>query len=170
VPTYSVCSLWNATYDLTFSFNAGAQNISHQNVTPINLVPYPIGGRSSDAVQLSYSAVFWAIADQLVGTIGVIGSLQNGVFSPSYGSIDTALQRNSLLGSDSLDYFFDINSAVNSSLGNSTILKTGVPLEWPLSGQRILDKDLSNNLTLPNLIELLSFNATVSFLNDSLLA
>lgn len=176
VPQYSVCSLWNATYNVTFFYDAGVQNVFNYDVTPINLVPYPTNSQSSDLVQMAYSAVFWTLADQLVGSMSLVMSQQNGTWFASYGSIDTALQRNSLLGSDDLDYFFDLNSAVHNSSSNSSsnssIFATGVKLQWDpkLSGQRSLDKDLAQNQTLPYLIELLSFNVTLSLLNDPYLA
>jgi len=172
-PQYSVCSLWGATYDLTFLFDAGVQNVPNHSVTPINLVPYPIDNQSSDVVLLSYSAVFWTLADQLVGSMALVLGLQNnGTWLPSYGSINTPLQSNALLGSNDLDYYFDLNSAAGNASNYSSIFNTGVQSEWypALSGQRVIDKDMAHNQTLPNLIEQLSFNVTVSFLNDPLLA
>jgi hypothetical protein len=107
---------------------------------------------------MSYSAVFWVLADQLVRSMGVIWDMRNGTGASPYGSIDTNIEHNSLLGSNDLDYFFDLNSmAENQS-------------EWPHSDQRVNDKDLAQNQTLPYLIQQLSFNITMSLMNDPLLA
>lgn len=156
-PQYSVCSLWNATYDLTFTFDDGQQNVASNGMTLLNPVSYPPYG-TTDFVRMSYSAVFWVLVDQLVGSMGVIWDVKNGTGTPPYGSIATNMEHNSLLGSNDLDYFFDINSmAENES-------------DWPLSDQRVDDKDLAQNQTLPYLIQHLSFNTTVSLMNDPLLA
>jgi hypothetical protein len=155
-PQYSVCSLSNAAYDLNFTFDSGQQNVTSNSITPINAVAYPEYG-TIDFVGISYSAFFWVLADQVVGTMGVV-STTNGSGSYPYGSIDTNMEHNSLLGSNDLDYFFDLNSAADNSS------------EWPLSDQRINDKGLAQNQTLPYLIQQLSFNMTVSLMSDPLLA
>jgi len=159
---YSVCSLCNATFNLTFSFAAGLQNITTNNTTCLSAVPYPTYDPyvATDMVPLSYSAVFWVLADQLVGTMGLIMRLENGNSVPDYGSIDTNIEHNSLLGSNDLDYFFDLNAEVDATYST----------EYPLSQQRVLDKGLAQNQTLPFLIQQLSLNVTVNLLNDLLLA
>jgi hypothetical protein len=159
-PKYSICSLQNVTFHLTFSFDAGLQNITTNNTTFLNAVPYPIYDPyvATDMVQLSYSAVFWVLADQLVGTMGLIMRLENGNSISDYGSIDTNIEHNSLLGSNDLDYFFDLNSEIDATYST----------EYPLSQQRVLDKGLAQNQTLPFLIQQLSLNVTVSLLNDLL--
>jgi len=160
---YGVCSLWNVTYDLNFSYDGGAQNITNNSITPLNPVVYPTTTAQEDSnlVQLSYSAVFWVITDQLVGSMGLVdytNSSQNGTSTPGYGSIDTNIEHNSLLGSNDLDYFFDLNAEVYNDTNQ------------PLSDQRLLDKELGQNQTLPFLIEQLSYNVTMSLMNDPLLA
>jgi len=162
---YGVCSLWNATYDLNFSYDAGLQNVTNNTITLRNPVAYPTTNyqEDSDLVQLSYSAVFWVITDQLVGSMGLVdytNSTQNGTSTPGYGSIDTNIEHNILLGSNDLDYFFDLNSEVYNNTNTNQ----------PLSDQRLLDKALAQNQSLPYLIEQLSFNVTVSLMNDPLLA
>lgn len=160
VPMYSVCNLWNSTYDLGFSFNAGQQTVTNNSITRHNLVAYPQyePNQPSDTVQFAFSALFWVLADQLVGSMGLVNRTQNGISKADYGSIDSNIEHNVLLGSNDLDYFFDLNSEVN----NGT--------EYPLSDQRLLDKALAQNQTLPFLIEQLFFNITISLMNDPLLA
>ena len=156
-PQYSVCSLWNTTYNLEFSFDNGEQNVTTTNMTFLNSVAYPPYG-TTDFAQMSYSAVFWVLADQLVGSMGVIWDVRNETVATPYGSIDTNIEHNSLLGSNDLDKFFDLNSQAEKQS------------EWPLSDQRVNDKILAQSQTLPYLIQQLSFNITMSLMNDPLLA
>jgi hypothetical protein len=160
-PKYSVCSLYNATFDLTFSYDAGLQTVMINNITSINPVSYPTKDPyvETDLVQLAYSAVFWTFSDLLVGTMALIMSSKNGNATLDYSSIDSNIEHTSLLGSNDLDYFFDLNSQVNSTYTS----------EYPLSPQRVLDKALAQNQTLPFLIRQLSVNLTISMLNDFLL-
>ncbi len=83
----------------------------------------------------------------------------NGTLIPEYSTIDTPLEHSSVLGSKDLDYFFDLNEEVNSN-----------PPNFTLSDQRLLDKALAQNQSLPFLIEHLAFNITMSLMNDPLLA
>lgn len=157
-PMYLVCSLYNASYDLEFTFQNGVQSIQNKSITILNPVDYPINNPNepSDLVQLSYSAVFWVLADQMVGSMGLnINSLTG---APVYSSIDTNIEHNSVLGSNDLDYFFDLNSEVYGL--NSSVL----------SDQRLQDKALAQNQTLPFLTQQLFFNITMSLMNDPLLA
>ena len=157
-PMYSICSLCNASYDLQFSFENGVQSIQNKSSRLLNPVDYPINNpnESSDLVQLSYSAVFWVFADQMVGFMGIIMDSVTG--TPEYGSIDTNIEHNSLLGSNDLDYYFYINSEAFGSISTT------------LSDQRLLDKALAQNQTLPFLAQQVSFNMTMSLMNDPLLA
>jgi hypothetical protein len=156
-PQYSVCSLWNATYDLEFAFDDGQQNVTTNDIMLLNSVAYPSYG-TTDFVQMAYSAVFWVLADQLVGFMGVISRAKNGTGTTSYGSIDTNMKHNNLLGSKGLDYFFEQNANAEHQV------------EWPFSEQRVNDKNLAENQTLSYLIQQLSFNITVSLMNNPLLA
>lgn len=158
VPNYSVCSLWNASYELEFSFENGAQTVRNNSIRLLNPVDYPINNPNepSDFVQLAYSALFMVLTDQLVGSMGIF--INSTTSTPQYGSLDTNIEHNSVLGSNDLDYFFYLNSLVTKS--NDTIL----------SAQRLLDKALARNETLPFLVQQLSFNFTVSLMNDPLLA
>ena len=158
VPNYSVCSLWNASYELEFSFENGAQTVRNNSIRLLNPVDYPVNdpNEPSDLVQLAYSALFMVLTDQLVGYMGIFTN--STTLTPQYGSINTNIEHNSVLGSDDLDYFFFLNSQVTNS--NDTIL----------SPQRLSDKALAQNETLPFLVQQLSFNVTVSLMNDPLLA
>lgn len=157
-PQYVVCRLWNASYDLTFAFN-NTQSVKQNSLALLNQVQYPSIHltETSDLIQLSFSAFFWGLCDQLVGSIGLISSTKDDNSIPTYSSISTGIEHNSLLGSNDLDYFFDLNHRLqNISYGR-------------LSPQRFLDKALAQNKTLPALIESLSFNTTVSLLSDPIL-
>lgn len=158
MPMYSTCNLWNASYEVDFSFAEGAQTITKNAVELLNPVDYPIGdpSKASDLVQLSYSAMFAVLTDQVVGHMGIF--IDNETSTPQYGSISTEIQHNSLLGSNDLDYFFYLNQLVTKQ----------PPAR--LSDQRLLDKALAQNQTIPFLVEQLSFNITLSMLNDPVLA
>ena len=158
-PQYVVCNLWNASYHLNFSFINGTQNVTNNSITLVNKVQYPNiePSEASNLVQLSYSAFFWALCDQVVGSIGLLSNTKNATPIPTYGSISTNIEHTSLLGSNDLDYFFDLNSEV-LNVSNTV-----------LSPPRRADKALAQNQTLPALIEQLSFNMTVGLLNEPLL-
>jgi hypothetical protein len=157
-PMFLVCSLCNASYDLNFKFQGGVQSVQNKNITLLNPVGYPINNPNepSDLVQMSYSAVFWVLADQMVGSMGLNVNSLTGV--PAYSSIATNIEHNSVLGSNDIDYFFDLNSEV---YGTNTST---------LSDQRLMDKAMAQNQSLPFLTQQLSFNITMSLMNDPLLA
>ena len=156
---YVTCSLWNASYDIEVSFDNGDQSVRSNDMRLVNPVSYPMLDlqEPSDLVQMAYSAVFWVLCDQLVGSMGLIESTQTADVIPTYGSMSTNIEHNSLLGSNDLDYFFDLN------------LKVLNVTRTMLSPQRLIDKALAQNKTLPFLIEELSFNITVSLLSNPLL-
>jgi hypothetical protein len=162
VPQYSQCSLWNASYSLTFLFENGGQTISNNSIILSNPVAYPTSdpNQPSDLVQHSYSALFWVLTDQLVGSMSFfISNTPSLTPNLAYASIDTQIEHNSILGSNDLDYFFHLNKQVYGSPTNGT-----------LSDQRLQDKALAQNQTLPFLVEQLAFNITVSLMHDPLLA
>jgi hypothetical protein len=76
-----------------------------------------------------------------------------------FGLINTPIQHNSLLGSNDLDYHFYMNQRMLYPLDNN----------MTLSFQRLQDKALARNLTLDILVEELSFNVTISLMNNLLL-
>lgn len=161
-PKYTVYSLYSATFNPTFSFSDGLQTVTKNNISSIIPILYPSNNlyEPTDLTQLSYAGVFWAFSDLLVGTMALImNTLENGTATLDCSSIASNIEHTSLLGSNDLDYFFDLNSEVNSTYTT----------EYSLSPHRILDKALAQNQTLPFLINQLSFNVTVSMLTDLLL-
>ena len=108
----------------------------------------------------AYSAFLWCLSDQIVGAFTWFGDRSNPFPSPEFGVIDTPLQHTSLLGSSDLDVYFDLNKNKSwNKDGNST----------QLSDQRMQDKAMARNRTLPVLIEELSYNMTVSLLHNEIL-
>jgi hypothetical protein len=160
---YQSCALYNASYDLQLEWVGGAQNVKGP-YRVLEEVPFPHNNPDSvsNLSQHAYSAVFWALTDQLVGQLSWFvetdESKQN--LSPQFGVIDTRISQTSLLGSSDLDAFFDLDKN-NSWYERKSTLQ--------LSDQRRQDKDLARNRTLDVLIEELSFNLTVSLLHNELL-
>lgn len=160
---YQVCQLYNATYDLTLEWDGGIQHVSpsykvHEAVHFPNKQPDPVSGMSRHA----YSALFWALTNQVVGSFGWFEEVDrsDGIAAAQFGVIDTPISRTSLLGSSDLDLFFDLDNQKGWSERTNTT---------ELSDQRLQDKALARNRTLAVLIEELSFNTTVSLLNNELL-
>lgn len=157
-PKYLTCSLMSATYNVDFSFNDGEQNVSMRSFRQLNNIPFPVRDPSvpSNLTQLAYTSMFMVLTDQLVGHMGIFVNQSTGV--PQYGSIATNIVHNSLLGSNDFDYFFYLNSLVNPR--NQTVD----------SPQRLADKALAHNATLPNLIQEGIFNITASLMQDPILS
>lgn len=152
---YMTCQLFNASHTLRLSFEEGVQNISSQAQQNLNAVEYPNNNAaSSDELfqQHSYSAVFLALSDLLVGYMGFF--IQNTSNPVNFTEIATELQYISLLGSSDLDAFFDSNHP-----GNTTI-----------KDQRAQDIALAKNRTLEILVPELMFNITTSFMSSDLLS
>lgn len=91
--------------------------------------------------------------------MGFYNSTTANASIPAFSSLDTYIEHNSLLGSNDLGYFFDMNKLL---YWNNT--------EEALSDQHLRDKDLAKNQTLEYLIEELAFNITISLMSDPLLA
>ena len=162
-PKYVSCNLWNASFNTKFSYESWNQTIQFNDITLLNPVSYPSvqPDQSSDLAQLSYASFFWALSDQVVGSMSAINSTQNSSTVRIYASISTGIERNSLLGSNDLDYFFD--------LASSKTFEVASHAGFQLSDQRLADKALARNRTLPDLIQELSANMTVSLLSDTFL-
>ncbi|KAK5652632.1 hypothetical protein OQA88_10225 [Cercophora sp. LCS_1] len=156
---YTVCRLHDALYDITLKFDNGVQTVVKNNLTIMgNPVSYPdYNSNNTDMVQHAYSAVMWAISDSLVGSLSLSEDQSTGV---KLGYIDTRIAHTTLLGSDDLDYFFYTNTRNLHPLDDN---------HW-LGKQRLQDKNFARNLTLPFLIEELSFNVTVGFPSNLLLS
>ena len=141
------------------SFENGIQTVKKKNITLGGRVDYPhdVLGKPSDMTQHAYSAVFSSLVDQLVGSMGCYRDLST---SHNFSAIKTPIIQNALLGSNDLDFFFDVN---HKCLDPASI-------KQPWGDQRLQDKALAKNQTLPYLIEDLFFNITISFMHNPLLA
>ena len=168
---YQRCALRNASYDLQLEWIGGAQKVDG-SYRVLEEVPFPHdnGDIVSNMTQHSYSAVFWALADQLVGQLTWFQETDQWKkdLSPEFGVIDSQIRETSLLGSSDLDVFFNLNK--NNSWYGKHEGEAPEPHKPPkLSAQRQQDKDMAKNRTLDVLIEELSFNVTVSLLHNELL-
>lgn len=163
---FLTCMLYNATYNVSFSWNDGVQSVVNNSVELLGPVLYPNDtiGRPSNVTAHAYSSIFLALANEIVGTMALYNDTATNTTDyvdepPDFSSIQTRVLENSLTGSDDLDYFFAVNKE----------LFTNNPPE-PLDDQRLQDKAVAKNQTLDLLIEELSFNITISLLHDPLLA
>lgn len=161
VDHYTSCKLYNASYDVGFSFNDGLQNVSTKDVTMLNEIDYPSNtAPNTTAIQQqhAYSAVFWALSDLIVGSMGVFTEYpKNRSISTNFTEITTQIEHTSLLGSSDLDVFFD----------NSHFLYSTSPV---IGDQRLEDIALAQNRTLNVLIEELAINTTISFMSSQKLS
>jgi hypothetical protein len=178
---YIVCELYNASYSVNFTFVDGSQTITDTGTEVLNKVEYPVvmAGVKSDMAQHSYSAVMWAVSDQLVGSMGIYtqaiavpatyaaskkkrtwnATTPGAISVANFSEITTQLEHTSLLGSSDLDVFFDMSHAL-----------TYGPKNCSISAQRSQDIGAARNRTLSEMIKELSFNTTLSLLNENLLA
>lgn len=160
---HQVCYLYNASYNLHLKWDKGIQSVKgsyevHEKVW----FPLDKLGRVSNMAQHAYSALFWAITDQVVGSFiwyQEETETPNPRQSAQFGGIDSAIAHNSLLGSSDLDVFFQLDEKYGLYKDDN---------ETVLSDQRLQDKALAKNRTLDVLIEELSFNTTVSLLQNGL--
>jgi hypothetical protein len=69
---YQVCSLWNATYNVTLTWENDFQNVSGawSLLHEVGYPPVDAPNTTTEMTQHAYWAFFWALADQLVGTFG----------------------------------------------------------------------------------------------------
>jgi hypothetical protein len=155
------CKLYHAQYDISLRFDDGSQIVTKTKIDVLESIEFPDNDPSvpTNLTRHSYSAYFSAFTDQLVGSMGFLNdTMPNGIRTPAFSQIDTAILRNSLLGSDDLDFYFDTNKQLYLNNTNQ-----------PLSPQRLLDKSLARNQTLPYLMEDLAFNITITLLTNPLL-
>lgn len=158
---FQVCTLWNATYHLDLTWDGDFQNVTGTREW-MEEVPYPPTdepGTVTEMTQHAYSAFFWVLADQLVGSFGWLREIREGREDRYFGMIQSRVQQSSLLGSPDLFVFFDYNEDKEACQ---------TPYEEK-SPQRRRDGDMAQNKTLPELIEELSFNLTVSLMHNNLL-
>jgi len=152
---YLVCQLYNASYSLLVSFEDGIQTVVDRGTQILNEVDYPAADAPfSDTllIQHAYSAVFWAMTDLLVGSMGFFATRTTP--PTNFTQLTTELQYTSLVGSLDLDAFFDSNH----------------PNNFTISDQRAQDIALAKNKTLDVLIKELGFNITTSFMTSDLLS
>lgn len=159
---YSVCQLFNASYSINLAFEEGNQIIEDTGTQILNPVDYPHLSTpySNDLmVQHAYSAVFWALTDLLIGSMGVFteDTSETSNIPTNFSEITTQIEYTSLLGSSDLDAFFDANHYLSST--NTT-----------LSDQRLQDIALASNRTLEVLVPALCYNTTLSFMSSNLLS
>ncbi|KAG0646652.1 hypothetical protein D0Z07_7475 [Hyphodiscus hymeniophilus] len=159
---YSVCQLYNASYSVGLTFSEGNQTIEDMGTQILNPVDYPqLSAPYSNElmVQHAYSAVFWALTDLLVGSMGIFteDTSETSNVPTNFSEITTQIEYTSVLGSSDLDAFFDANHYLTST--NTT-----------LSDQRLQDIALAGNRTLDVLISALCYNTTLSFMNSDLLS
>jgi hypothetical protein len=155
------CKLYHAIYNINLQFDNGTQIVTKTKIDVLDSVKFPDNDPSvpTNLTEHSYSAYFSAFTDQLVGSMAFFNdTMPDGIRSPAFSQVDTAILRNIIIGSNDLDYYFDTNKRLY--LNNT---------DQPLSPQRRLDKALANNQTLPYLMESLAFNITISFLTNPFL-
>ncbi|THV45419.1 hypothetical protein BGAL_0491g00010 [Botrytis galanthina] len=161
---YTVCTLYNASYNININFEEGIQTVASKSLSVLNSVPYPDVNTplsNSLMVQHAYSAYMWSIADLMVGTMGIfqVAPSAPGLPVTYFSEITTQIAHTSLLGSSDLDAFFERKS--NDPLGNNNTV---------VSDQRAQDISLAGNATLEELVEELAWNVTCGFLNSNLLS
>jgi hypothetical protein len=159
---HTVCSLWNASYSVNFTFENGIQNVTAVDYHLLGEVDYPTTNLSvpSNLTQLAYSAYMWAFTDQFVGFMEIYSAkLSNGSAGTNYSQIQTQIQDTVLLGSSDLDVYFDQRH-----------IEPNGTTDCSLTDQRLQDIGLARNDTLDALIPELSFNITMSYFTSDLLS
>jgi len=117
---FLTCQLYNVSYTVDFSWNDGLQSVTRRNIAWHEQVYYPVDalGKPSDVVAHAYTAVFYTLASEVIGSMGfdknmAYGSTNGGNISindpPFYSALDSPISRNSLVGSDDLDFYFAVN-------------------------------------------------------------
>jgi hypothetical protein len=159
---YTVCSLWNVSYAVNFTFENGIQNITAVDYQLLNEVEYPTVNASapSNLTQFAYSAYMWAFTDQIIGFMEIYTEiLTNGSAGTNNSQIQTLIQTTALLGSSDLDVYFDQRHVRLDGASDCTP-----------SDQRAEDIGLARNDSLDILIPELSFNITMSYFSSNLLS
>ncbi|KAK0737327.1 hypothetical protein B0T21DRAFT_364905 [Apiosordaria backusii] len=160
---FQVCQLWNATYDLNLSWENGIQTVTgtRELMHPVSFPPMDPPGEVTEMARHAYSAYFWVLADQLVGSFSLFEETEGGTANQTrhFPVIRCRIQDSALLGSPDLAVFFDYNEdagACQIPYGN-------------LSAQRRRDVNLARGRHLGPLIEELGFNVTISLMHNELL-
>lgn len=158
---YLSCDLYNASYQVNFSWVNGIQSISMPEPEMVNVVPYPTNSTLTSAYEesLAYTAFMETLSRQLVGSMGFYRRTSaNNITTRIFSEIDTNIDQTSLLGSSDFNSYFIKNHALN---GRTSGL---------FSPQRLQDMAYARNRTLDVLIPELSSNITLSLITDPLLA
>ena len=166
-PTYLVCEMHNASYYVNFTWQNGIQSIDILNLDVLNATPYPVHPSYStpDEVGIAYSAVMWALSNQLTGTMGFYQDVLTTdindqiVANRTYSEIASDIDQTSLLGTSSLNTFFLQNHYLTNRNRSE-----------PFSPQRLQDMALARNRSLDILIPELSSNITLSLISNALLS
>ena len=165
---YLNCELYNASYEVEFSWSNGIQNLTILNLDILNPVYYPVNALTSTASEedMAYAAVFWALSSQITGSIRFYKDLsstndtaENPFAGKIYSKISSNIASTSLLGSSDLNSHFIENHLLGD--GNSSSL---------FSDQRLQDMALARNRSLEALIPELSANITLSLFSNPFLA
>ena len=160
-PYYLSCDLYNASYQVNFSWVNGIQSISMPEPEMVNVVPYPTNSTLTSAYEesLAYTAFMETLSQQLVGSMGFYRRTgANNVTTRIFSEIDTNIGQTTLLGSSDFNSYFIKNHAVSGGT------------DGLFSPQRLQDMACARNRTLDVLIPELSSNITVSLITDPLLA
>ena len=160
-PYYLSCDLYNASYQVNFSWVNGIQSISMPEPEMVNVVPYPTNSTLTPAYEesLAYTAFMETLSQQLVGSMGFYRRTgANNVTTRIFSEIHTNIDQTTLLGSSDFNSYFIKNHAVSGGT------------DGLFSPQRLQDMACARNRTLDVLIPELSSNITVSLITDPLLA
>lgn len=166
-PVYLLCEMHNASYQVNFTWLNGIQTLDLLNLDLHDATPYPAqpSYSATDEVDIAYSAVMWALSDQLTGTMGFYQDVSTNdtndqiIANRTYSEIASSIDQTSLLGTSNFDSYFIRNHYLTKQ--NST---------QPFSPQRLQDMALARNRTLDVLIPELSSNLTLSLISSPLLS
>lgn len=168
-PKYLTCKLYNASYTTRFKWQNGRQDVRVVNRTLLHPVAYPANASTTPSSEdaMSYSAVMWALSNQLTGSMGFYRDLNANdnatdetYANRTYSQIDSNLAQTVLLGSSDLNSLFVENHLLGQTGNDSSTF----------SDQRLLDMAYAGNHSLAVLIPQLSSNITLSLITDPLLA
>jgi hypothetical protein len=106
---FLTCQLYNASYTVDLSWNGGIQTVANASIEAHEPVYYPVDmeGKPSDLIAHAYTALFYTLASEVVGTVGIykndaFNSTRDVSDPPLYSSFESAVIQNSLVGSDDL--------------------------------------------------------------------
>ena len=160
-PYYLSCDLYNASYQVNFSWANGIQSISMPEPEVVNVVPYPTNSTlTSDYEEsLAYTAFMETLSKQLVGSMGFYRRTgANNVTTRIFSEISSNIDQTCLLGSSDFNSYFIKNHAAS---GGTNVL---------FSPQRLQDMACARNRTLDVLIPEFSSNIILSLITDPLLS